>query len=73
MSMDSSHISQAEKAPTGNRTSLLPFILYKNHIKAMGKVQHNTDTGLSSPEKERIIRSKKIRHEINSITQNKRK
>ena len=64
---------QSKPASSANRTSLLPYILYKNHLKNMEKVQASTDTGLNSPQKDQIIQTKKIRHEMSEILKKKRK
>ena len=38
MSVDNSYLTTLEKAKPGNGTSVLPYIQYKNHLKAMGEV-----------------------------------
>lgn len=67
MSVDNSYLTTLEKAKPGNGTSVLPYIQYKNHLKAMGEVQGATDTGISSPENHVMHQTKKLRHELSSI------
>ena len=74
MSVDSAYLraSQAGVKPC-NGSSILPFIQYKNHVQALEKVKGSTDTGLNSPEKTAIIKTKKIRHELTNMFMKKHK
>ena len=66
--MDSStYLGALEKAKPGNGTNLLPYIVYKNHLKAMDNVKRTTDQG--SPENKNLHDTKKLRHELSSIIQ----
>ena len=73
MSVDGSFAGNLEKAKPGNGTNLLPYIQYKNHLKAMTEVKGTTDTGLGSPEKHVLHQTKKLRHELTSILSKNRK
>ena len=66
-------LNKGIKAKPGNGTSLLPFIEYNNHCKAMNKVKPSTDTGLYQPQKAAALKTKMIRHELSSIMDKKRK
>ena len=64
--MDSStYLGALEKAKPGNGTSLLPYINYKNHMKAMDNIKSTTDMG--SPEQKNLHDTKRLRHELSSI------
>ena len=59
------YLGALEKAKPGNGTNLLPYIVYKNHLKAMDKVKGTTDQG--SPENKNLHETEKLRHELSSI------
>lgn len=62
-----------DRLPLANRSALLPFIEYKNHKQHMTKVKAATDTGRKSPEKASMLQTKKIRHELSTILNKKKR
>ena len=44
---EKTYINSVEKNKPGNGTSLLPFIVYKNHRQNMEKIKNRTDFGNS--------------------------
>ena len=74
MSLDNSYLRAIQSgAKPCNGSSILPFIQYKNHVKALDQVRAPTDTGLNSPEKAALFKTKKIRHELTAMFEKKHK
>ena len=73
MSVDTREYLGAVRVKAGSGSQILPYIQYKNHVKAMERVQANLDTGRLSPEKSSQLNSRKIRHELTQIMEKKKK